>query len=190
MRYRIHPLYKKLLLLVIVIGPFFWLVFTEDGQWRTDTVLLSLLGRVELNLALERLHPELTEEALRELYPDLDLDCGALANPLGDRLCAARIGTFNGIPSDRLTLFFDDDRLNAVKVNYRRNYHDRLVRSLHRRIGVPRESDVARDDDEAATHTWLVDHGVVVIRAGQLGRDEESAVLWLSRAMPAVGPAF
>ncbi|MEY6432406.1 hypothetical protein ABC977_08310 [Thioalkalicoccus limnaeus] len=190
MRYRIHPLYKKLLLLVIVIGPFFWLVFTEDGQWRTDTVLLSLLGRVELNLALERLHPELTEEALRGLYPDLDLDCGALANPLGNRVCAARIGTFNGIPADRLTLFFDRDRLNAVKVNYRRNYHERLVRSFHRRIGAPQGSDSARDDGEAATHTWRVDHGVVAMRAGQLGREEEAAVLWLSRAAPGLGPAF
>ena len=65
MKLRLHPLYKNLLLLAMVLGPLYWLTLTEDGQIRTDVVLLTLFGKPELNLTIERLNSDLTEAQLR-----------------------------------------------------------------------------------------------------------------------------
>ena len=76
MNLRLNPLYKKLLMLAIVIGPIFWLVFTDDGQRRTDLVMLHVFGDGgELNLAIEKLNSGMTEYQFRELFPDLALGC-------------------------------------------------------------------------------------------------------------------
>ena len=176
MNRRLHPLYKRLMLLAIVIGPFFWLVFTEDGQWRTDTVLLMLFGKPELNLALERLYPGLDEATLRERFPKLELRCSEAATPFGDRLCTAEIGTFNGIPSRHLVLYYTEERLSAAKIDYRRSYHARLQGWLHKRLGAPQSEDGA--------WSWPGDDGLIIVRAGTLGPDDEPAVLWLSREAP------
>jgi hypothetical protein len=39
------------MLILMVAGPFFWLVFTKDGQLRADLLLLSLSGDPEIDLA-------------------------------------------------------------------------------------------------------------------------------------------
>ena len=85
MKLRLHPLYKNLLLLAIVLGPLYWLLLTEDGQLRADVALLSLLGKPELNLTLEGLHAGLTESQLREIARDLSLSCMVVETPFGDQ---------------------------------------------------------------------------------------------------------
>jgi len=182
MKRRIHSLYARLLLLAVVIGPFAWLVFTQDGQWRTDTVLLSLMGKTELNLALDRLYTGLSEERVGEQFPALELGCVSAANAFGDRVCAGEIGTFNGIPADSLVLYYEGERLAAAKVVYRRSYHGRMLRWLHDRLGETRPSLVMSDNEPSPTHTWPAEEGLVVARAGELARDDEPAVLWLSPA--------
>ncbi|MBK1701526.1 hypothetical protein [Thiococcus pfennigii] len=177
MKPRLHPLYTKLLLLAIVFGPFYWLVFTDDGQWRTDTVLLMLFGKPALNLAPERLYAGFDEAAVRERFPKVDLRCGAAATPFGNRLCGAEIGTFNSIPSRRLVLYYGDEGLMAAKIDYRRGYHARLLAWLTRRLGAPETGA------DGTTATWPADEGLVVARAGELGADEEPTLLWLSHAV-------
>ncbi len=179
MKPRLHPLYKKLLLLAVVIGPFVWLVLTEDGQWRTDTVLLSLLGKAKLNLAPERLHSALTEADFRDRFADLDLQCGAAETPFGDYLCTADIGTFNGIPSRGLALFFADEHLAAVRVDYRRVYHERILRWLNDRLGSPPQA-AETAAGPTSTYTWPTGQGVIVAPAGRVTRDEEASLFWLS----------
>ena len=138
MNLRLNPLYKKLLLLAIVLGPIYWLVFTDDGQRRTDLVMLYVFGDgSELNLAIEKLHSEMTEEQFRALFPGLAMDCDDGANPFGDRLCIAEVDAFSGIPSRAFMLFLSGENLRAAKLNYRRAYHETLMRDLTRRVGTP-----------------------------------------------------
>ena len=119
MKLRLHPLYKNLLLLAMVLGPLYWLILTEDGQIRTDVVLLTLFGKPELNLTIERLNSDLTEAQLRALFPDLTLDCEAAETPFGDRACRVEIGIFNSVPARAFTLFLEDDQVRAARVDYR-----------------------------------------------------------------------
>lgn len=164
-------LYTKLLLLAMVIGPFYWLVFTEDGQRRTDLVLLHLMGRPDVRLAIENVRPDVTEAEFRELFPGLELNCGPGGAPFGDRLCAGLIGAFNQIPSRALTLFLRDDRLVAVRVDYRRSYHQELRAQFERRVGRPEAGEAL---------TWPVSHGLLLMPASKPDSERDAALFWLS----------
>ncbi|WP_295401864.1 hypothetical protein [uncultured Thiocystis sp.] len=174
--------YKTLLILALVFGPFCWLAFTEDGQRRTDLALLFALGKPEFNAALDAFHSGLTEARLRERFPTLRLHCATGANPFGDRLCGAAIGSFNQIPASSVTLFFLGEQLRAAKVVYRRSYH-RTVREWARQRLALRDDSVnpavmQRQDVMAEP----VGDGALVVRAGELGKKDEPALLWLSQA--------
>ena len=178
MNLRLNPLYKKLLILSLVLGPMIWLVFTKDGQRRSDLVLLYLFGKEELNLAIENLNGSMTEADFRALFPDLALVCDDGANPFGDRLCTVEIGSFSAIPARAFTLFLEADRLRAAKLNYRRAYHDTLETQLSTRIGARPELEPSGPD----AVSWQVGDGLLLMPAAEPGDDSEAALLWLSGA--------
>ncbi|EXJ15114.1 hypothetical protein [Imhoffiella purpurea] len=176
--------YKTLLMLALVLGPFCWLAFTEDGQRRTDVALMALLGHPEFNPAIESFNGGLTESRLREVFPKLEWACADGSNPFGNRLCRADIGSFNQIPASNITFFFDGDRLRAAKLVYRRAYHGLISDWLDRRLGGRgAASPVAAESRSAeGVETYQVDDGEIFLREGELGEDEEPALLWISRA--------
>jgi hypothetical protein len=179
MNLRLNPLYKKLLILSLVLGPMVWLVFTKDGQRRSDLVLLYLFGKEELNLAIENLHGNMTEADFRNLFPDLALTCDEGANPFGDRLCSAEIGAFSAIPARAFTLFLEGERLRAAKVNYRRAYHATLEDQISTRLGAV----AAVDPSGPEAVSWQVDDGLLLMPASEPEDDSEAALLWLSNVV-------
>jgi len=182
MNLQLHPLYKTLLMVAIVAGPIVWLVFTEDGQRRSDLVILYLLGKGELDLAVERLHSGMTEGQFRQIFPDLELACRTAADPFGDRICTAEVGAFDAVPSRSFTLFLAGDRLRAAKLQYRRVYHDTLQRRLTGRLGRPAVGAGADAAPGDAPVTWVVDDGLLLLPPERPESDAEAALLWLSRA--------
>jgi hypothetical protein len=181
MNLRLNPLYKKLLLLTIVLGPIFWLVFTDDGQRRTDLVMLYVFGEGdELNLAIEKLHSEMTEAQFRKLFPDLDLACDEGANPFGDRLCTARVHAFSGIPARAFTLFLSGDVLRAAKLNYRRAYQETLVQDLTRRVGTPVPQSLQGPVTIEGPLSWVVSDGLLLLPPEAPKSDADAALMWLS----------
>lgn len=185
--FRIPRLYKTLLALAAVLGPIYWLMVTEDGQRRTDLALMGILGRPPFNAALESFSDRLTEARLRERFPAIELSCADGANVFGDRHCGARIGSFNQYPARGLSLFFDRERLSAVKVLYPPVYHGRLRGWVERRV-----ARLAEGSSEAAggqtpepvvadgVAAWRVPDGVLMLKDGELGRGDEPALIWLS----------
>ncbi|MEA3275268.1 MAG: hypothetical protein U9Q81_08270 [Pseudomonadota bacterium] len=176
MNLHLNPLYKKLLLLAIVLGPIVWLVFTEDGRRRTDLVVLYLFGKTELNLAIENLRGTMTEADFRALFPDLDLRCDDAANPFGDRLCTVEVGAFNAIPARAFTLFLCGDELCAAKLNYRRAYHETLQRQLTKRLRVRAEHTA----EYGGAVSWPVSDGLLLMPGTTPESDSEAALMWVS----------
>jgi len=172
---RLNPFYKKSLMLAIVVGPIVWLVFTEDGQRRTDLAMLYLFGKGELNLAIEKLHSGMTEARFRGLFPDLALVCDAGANPFGDQLCSAELGAFNAIPARAFTLFLQGEGLRAAKLTYRRAYHGTLRQQLTRRFGKPNRRSLP------GPLTWAVDDGLLLLSHQKPKSDQEATLIWLSQ---------
>jgi hypothetical protein len=178
MKLRLHPLYKNLLLLAMVLGPLYWLILTEDGQIRTDVVLLTLFGKPELNLTIERLNSDLTEAQLRALFPDLTLDCEAVETPFGDRACRVEIGIFNSVPARAFTLFLEDDQVRAARVDYRPRSQGALESQFRHRLGVPGQRDAAHPE----TQTWQAEDGLVLMPATKPADNSQAALFWLSAA--------
>lgn len=179
--------YKTLLMLALVIGPFFWLAFTEDGQRRTDLALMGLLGKPDFNAALDAFDSWLTEAKLRETFPKLELQCAVGSNPFGNRLCGAEIGTFNQIPAASVTLFFQDDQLRAAKVVYQRAYHDTVRHWVDQRVGARPANPLTATAQEEGVIAQPVADGLLLMREGELNEDDEPALIWLSQVAIAAG---
>lgn len=182
MRFQLPTLYKKLLLLAVVFGPIVWLVFTDDGQRRTDTVILWLFGHKELNMDLEALDSRFSPEDFKTIYPDIDWQCRKEASAYGDALCVSRLGVFNGIPSHYITLFFLGDRLSAIKLRYRENNHAQLIEMLTRLLG--RKDPMNRQLASADPQHILQFHtanGMVAIKQ-QLAPQDEPAMFWVANS--------
>lgn len=184
--YKLPSPYKSLLMVALVLGPFYWLAFTEDGQRRTDLALMFLLGKPELNAAMELFTSGLTEARFRETFPKLEFQCAEGANPFGDRLCAAEIGAFNAMPAASVTLFMVGEQLRAVKVSYRRAYHSLIREWVEARIdALPESSPAVLPLLHDGVATWDVPDGVLVLRDGPLENHEDPALFWLSGAVMA-----
>ncbi len=178
---RLPKLYKRLLLIAIVVGPIWWLVFTEDGQRRSDMVLISLFGGEPLYLNLKLLDNRVSEPEIMELYPDIRWQCQDQKTAFGEHHCFGKIGSFNNLPADYATIFFRNGGINAVKVGYRRNYHTQLGLDLKRQLGPPLQQVTASAEvpEPDLIVQWRTDHGFIITKK-RLDRGEEAALLWLS----------
>ncbi|MEN8177618.1 MAG: hypothetical protein ABFS39_03265 [Pseudomonadota bacterium] len=183
MNLKLPTLYKKLLILVLVFGPITWLMFTDDGQRRTDTVVLWLFGEKEIKMDLQVLDHQFTEDDLKQVYPDLNWQCQTHQTPYGDQLCVSRIGVFNGIPSRYITFFFQQGQLAAVKLHYRKNNHVQLQTQIRQQMGQPELGDrtVLSAPDPDGILQWRTPYGMLLMKRKLLG-EEEPSLFWLASA--------
>jgi len=175
----LNLLYKRLLLLLIVLGPFFWLVFTADGQRRTDLVLISLFNDSEtMDIAFARLQESAREEDFRASFPDIRLVCEDKHTHFGNRVCASAIAAFNGTPASSARLYFHDQRLAAAKLVYQRAHQNHVLEQLQRELGPPVTAGEGLPND--AVRLWHTEHGSVLVNIAPPRPGDEPAVLWLS----------
>jgi hypothetical protein len=178
MNLKLPKSYKLLLALCVVAGPFIWLVLTEDGKRRSDLFLLHLLGHQPFNLAVENLRPGLDEDFLLGKFARIEFDCSDGRFALGGRRCAAKIGSFNGVPARRAELYWDAAgdaaELNALRLDYRERWHELLIEELTKRYGQPRR-DIA---GERTVLAWRFDAGVLLIPQA-LSDDETPTLMWV-----------
>jgi hypothetical protein len=180
MNFKISSLYKRLIAFLVVIGPIYWLVFTEDGQRRTDSVVLFLWGEDEIKFNLEALDDRFNEAELKTVFPDIDWQCKDSNTNLGNRICTAKIGIYNGIPAHYILVYFHEQRVSGVKIGYRRIYHDQLIQQLLQQLGEPvkekKYDDVMQRVDRTILR-WDTSRGNVFLKK-VLNEEEESALMW------------
>jgi hypothetical protein len=175
----LNALYVRLLLLALVLGPFFWLVFTPDGQRRTDLVLLSLFNDAEtMDIAFGKLQESAREADFRANFPDVGFVCEDKQTHFGDRICSSPIAAFNGTPASTASLYFRNRGLVAAKLVYQRAHEDHVLEQLQRELGPP--ADTQGQAPDRGVQSWRTEHGSVLINVGAGESDGEPAVLWLS----------
>lgn len=172
---------KSFLIFLLVMTPPFWLLFTDEGSRVSDTALLWLLGREEINLELSELDAGFTRDDIQTVYADTEWQCNEQQSAFGDALCATPVGTFNGFPSRLLTFFFVDNHVNAVKVIYRPIYHEQIMGHYIGQLGQPSnvESAIAEGPDADEVLEWQLGSGVLLLKKELSGSDEPS-LLWLA----------
>lgn len=180
-RFRLPILYRKILLLCIVFGPIVWLMFTEDGQRRTDTMVLWLFGEAEIKLDFKALTSHYTEREMRQVYADLDWQCQDHSDRYGERFCVSRLGIFNGIPARYVTLYYRAGQLSALKLRYRAINHAQLRSQLRDQLGEPMSQDPASNSTAEVDRVlqWHTGQGSVLLKS-ELGEGEEAALFWVA----------
>ncbi len=178
----INKLYKTLLLILIVVGPIYWLMFTTDGKRRTDTMMLWLFSGESIELNLDVLDSQFSEQDWITVYPDVDWQCKASQSSFGQRVCFSEIASYNGIPASYLSVFFDDESATrSVKLVYRNQYHSDIGEDLQYQLGSPMSNDTTDAAINASDQIlrWKTAAGQVFIKQ-TLQRDEEPVLLWLA----------
>lgn len=163
----------RLLLLITVALPMVWLLISPQGRLFTDLVVLRLLGKPAIEFAWDDLARPLAENALPTHYPDLRFDCRDWNSAFGERICAAEVGAFNGVPSRYMTVFFHAGVITAYKFGYQPAYYDHLVDTLDRATGLR-----AQPADNGV-RTWVEDHGIYNLATTQYGDAADAALLWI-----------
>jgi hypothetical protein len=173
MAFKLSRTYKLILALTVVIAPFTWLVFTTDGQRRTDLMLLHLLGKPSFDIAYARLVPDVDQADVAAQFPDVAFECADASSRLGDRVCAAEIASFNGMPARTVRFYYGGGRLAAMQLDYRRRYHDLLAESLRGGLGQPTPLD-------ADLVSWSLDDGLLLLPAERPSSQTDAALIWLA----------
>lgn len=182
MNFKLPTFYKRLLAILVVIGPFYWLLFTEDGRRRTDAVMLRLSGEKEISLNLKALDNRFTDDELKQVFPDIEWKCQNQTSDFGNRLCTSRIGVYNGIPSRFITVYFQERRISAVRLIYRPNYHEQLLLQLRQQLGQPQQLESDRGEgvpQPGPILRWDTGKGIVILKQ-QLAQQDEPALIWLT----------
>jgi len=171
-RFKIPRFYKTLLALTVVIGPITWLMVTEDGRRRTDLMVLGFKDAPMVQMRLDPLTSAFSEDRIREFLPEIQWQCSNTRTPFGERNCVSPIGAFNETPAHYMTLYFEGDALQAMKVAYRGAYHNHLTGLLAQMLGPPK--------NDQGIWRWVTEHGLVLVPANLTGDAAEPALMWLS----------
>lgn len=168
-------LYKTLIIIGIVVGPIYWLMFTSDGKLRTDSMVLWLAGGESIDLNLKALDGQYREDEWRQIYPDLSWNCKSTESSLGNQVCYAEIASYNRVPSSYLSVFFKYGRTSALKLVYRDQYHKEIGEDLLTQLGQP---DTPTQANKGVIQ-WTTLYGVVLLKE-ELQRGEEPVLIWLA----------
>jgi len=172
----IMKLYKTLIFIGMVVGPIYWLMFTDDGTRRTDTMVLWLAGGQLIDLNFKALDSHFKPADWKRVYPDADWQCKETRSSLGDSLCYAEIASYNGIPSNYLSVFFYNEITTAVKLAYRDQYHNEIGRDLVEQLGKP---SVKNQPDNSSILQWETDSGLILLKK-TLKRGEDATLIWIA----------
>lgn len=177
-RKKIH---KTLLVLILVLVPPYFLVFTDEGSRITDNVVLWLFGEEAIKLDFKALDSGYSSDDIKAVFPELSWTCGDEQSVFGDSYCSAAVGSVNDYPSRRLSAFFHGDRIRALKILYRERYHDQLLGHLIVQLGQPAnvEDAIKSTPDTAPVLEWDTGEGMVVMKK-ELGPDDEPSLFWLA----------
>lgn len=171
MRKKLH---RTLLVLLLVMTPPYFLIFTEEGQRIADNAVLWLFGGDSIEFNILKLNGEFTQSNILDVFPDQAWQCNHQQSPFGDQLCVTEISAYNDFPARYLTVFFKQDRASAMKVVYRKSYHPQVQVHLLEQLGAP------LDTGNQEVVEWQAPGGKVIMPRN-LEPGAEPAFLWLAR---------
>jgi hypothetical protein len=177
-------IYKTFIIIAIVVAPIYWLMITEDGKRRTDTLLLWITGGDPININFEVLDDRYSVQDWQQVYEDIDWQCKEQASAWGDEICYSEVSSYNGIPARYVSVFFAEGYSSALKLVYRNQYHAQLGAELLNQLGKPEPVSAGPGDapDSNSILRWQTDHGMLLLKQQLDSGEEEASLLWLPRS--------
>lgn len=143
-------------------------VLFGDHNWFND--------RPPLTMEVAELEQTPTGPEVLERYRELKLRCGVDQTSLGAQACWSDIGSFNGIPAQSVTFYFDKEQhLTAWKLAADSGQHEALRNHFTERYGKGIMG-------HGAVLSYPVGQGTLML-AAQPGEEGRTTVLWVNRPM-------
>lgn len=182
---KLPKLHKTLLILLLVLTPPYWLLFTDEGSRVSDSALLWLLGEDDIKVSVGDLDNKFSQEDILAVYGKNEWHCGEKHTNFGNAICAAKVGTFNGFPARLITFYFRDGRVSAMKLIYRDQYHEQILGYLIGEFGQPGNVAAAVSEGPEADTVlqWGLDKGALLLKKA-LQQTDEPALLWMAGSPP------
>ncbi|MGF1643290.1 MAG: hypothetical protein ACFCUJ_06560 [Thiotrichales bacterium] len=171
---------RAVIVIFCLLAPLFWVIFDSDGQRTLDLLFLRIKGNPNIELHLGKLTPTVSEAEMRQVIPKLKLTCLEQESEFGQRVCRGDIAGFNGLPAQHAHLYYTNDRLTALKINYQRHYHPALIKQLKVFFGDP--ESIQNGQHEVLR--WTGQNSITLMPGPTLEADEEPAMLWLGVIPP------
>lgn len=173
MRYRKSIL---LILLLLVVGAY---VLTEKDYGPVNVAYKTLLGKYpDLELDLNAPPPDIDKKNITKHFSALGLRCSSERSSLGNYVCWAYIGKYNGIPAKLVAFFFDGNNLRKIRISFNGWNHKKILEDLHRKYGKP-ELTSHRGIHGEPMIIWPMGTGIIAA-SERLKLYEESVILWTS----------
>lgn len=172
----LHKIYIRILILVLVLGPFTWLMFTDEGQRVGDIFMLELGDSEALNLNFAKLSSHVSEENLKEQFPQVELACVDQNQAYGTRQCSAPISAINGTPAQYVTFFFMQNQLIEANIGYQPSYHQHLYQGLLTTFGA------GEAGPEAGMRRWNTGYGLLYAPPQTLMVGTKTILIWKAKA--------
>ncbi len=169
---------KRLYIVVLLAAPLFWLILTDEGRRFTDVTILKLKGGETMNIHLDALNSDLTEQGLQQQLPEVSFNCGRQPSPLGDRLCQVQLASLNGLPARFAVAYFHEERLQGFKVGYQRLYHGQLLQHLFATLGKPGAKGHITSSGTPGIYRWSVGDGELVVLDEFSLEGNEPSLMW------------
>ncbi len=171
----LHKRLIRLLLLTLLIGPLLWVVASRDGQRFADSMILSLRGDPEMQLALEHLRSDIREEELNSVLESLGLECLAAVGPFGNRVCQRKIASFNGIPARHVSFHYAGDTLTVMQIAYQPVYHVAMHDYVSGVFGPP----TIEQAEETELWVWPSAYGRTVMPRERPKHLNDTKLIWM-----------
>lgn len=154
-------------------GVFLWSLLYSVSS---DGIAYPERLRPHVYLQFSTLSSGLREIDIIKRFPTVHFSCQTENSSLGDHVCRAGIGLFNGVPARHLAFFFKGDRLWNVKLGLPAREHAFLLRQLKSRYG---SGHVIKNQAGASPLlAWYLPSGIVSSSTARVPAGQEASVLW------------
>lgn len=170
--------HKRIFLVIIVVAPMWWLLFTEDGKRRSDTLVLWLMGGDPIDINFSVLDNKYSVDDWKKVFSDISWQCREQRSEFGDYLCFSEISSYNGIPARYLSVFFKNSYVHAIKLVYRNQYHQQIALDLQQQLGTP--VNQLGSTAEGDVLKWDAGYGMLFIKKS-LTSNEDASMMWVTK---------
>ena len=173
-----YKLALKILMLFIFIAPVFWIVLDPAGQRWADVTLLRVLGNPPMKLDFAGLTGNESVDDITKIYADLEIQCDDPKRVALNQVCGAGIASVNQLPARDVIFYFQDGRLNRIKLTYRAAYHEELYAQLAKVYGTPVKNQ-SGGGLESAVVQWRTGPGMVIMKA-VVSKKGDNQLFWVT----------
>lgn len=174
---------KQLILAAIIIAAFSYcwkFLTTQKPDWFLESIVKIPLVNSSVFLDFDK-QSQWTETTVQESFDHLFFKCADESSNLGDRVCFARISSFNGVPATLIAFFFKNGRYHYLRVSSASENHAALRAGLDKKYSYLGESRSSTQKFGQPLGMWSASTGIISMFVDEPADKSETLVTWVRR---------